>query len=89
MRRIPGGAVARSESFEKAQRRLRAALGRNVRKLRLSLGMTQAELAERAESRRALISDVERGEANPTIDSLLRIAMALKAEPAELLDQSR
>jgi transcriptional regulator with XRE-family HTH domain len=81
--------VAQSESFERAQRRLRTTLGSNVRKLRLSLGMTQAELAERAESRRALISDVERGEANPTIDSLLRIATALRVEPAELLDRSR
>jgi transcriptional regulator with XRE-family HTH domain len=87
--RIPGGAVAQSESFERAQRRLRATLGRNVRKLRLSLGMTQAELAERAESRRALISDVERGEANLTIDSLLRIATALRVEPAELLDRGQ
>ena len=79
--------MAKSESFERTQRRLRAALGRNVRKLRLSLRMTQAELAERAESRRALISDIERGEANPTLDSLLRIAVALRVEPAELLDR--
>jgi transcriptional regulator with XRE-family HTH domain len=79
--------VAKSESFERTQRRLRAALGRNVRKLRLSLRMTQAELAERAESRRALISDIERGEANPTLDSLLHIAVALRVEAAELLDR--
>ncbi|MGY3532188.1 helix-turn-helix transcriptional regulator [Bradyrhizobium sp. USDA 4452] len=81
--------MAASESFERAQRRLRAALGRNVRKLRLSLRMTQAELADRAESRRALISDIERGEANPTLDSVLRIAMALGVEASKLLKPRR
>ncbi|MGY3133420.1 transcriptional regulator with XRE-family HTH domain [Bradyrhizobium sp. USDA 4501] len=78
-----------SDSFEGAQQRLRTVLGRNVRKLRLSLRMTQAELAERAESRRALISDIERGEANPTLDSVLRIAMALSVEASELLKARR
>jgi transcriptional regulator with XRE-family HTH domain len=81
--------VTKSESFARAQSRLRAALGRNVRKLRLSLRMTQADLAARAESRRPLISDIERGEANPTLDSLLRIAVALGVEPAELLNPRR
>lgn len=82
--------MAESESFERAQRRLRAALGRNVRRLRLSLRMTQAELAERAESRRALISDIERGEeVNPTLNSVLRIAMALGVEASELLKPRR
>ncbi|WP_456854387.1 helix-turn-helix domain-containing protein [Bradyrhizobium sp. USDA 4501] len=89
LRRIPGGAVTGSDSFEGAQQRLRTVLGRNVRKLRLSLRMTQAELAERAESRRALISDIERGEANPTLDSVLRIAMALSVEASELLKARR
>jgi transcriptional regulator with XRE-family HTH domain len=81
--------VTKPESFVKAQRRLRAALGRNVRELRLSFRMTQADLADRAESRRALISDIERGEANPTLDSLSRIAVALDVEPAELLNPRR
>ncbi|MVT64841.1 helix-turn-helix domain-containing protein [Bradyrhizobium pachyrhizi] len=50
--------------------------------------MTQQELAELAESRRALISDIERGEANPTFDSLVRIAITLGVEPADLLKGS-
>jgi transcriptional regulator with XRE-family HTH domain len=69
--------VIEPESFAKVQRRLRATLGRNVRKLRLSLGMTQSDLADRAEIRQALISDIERGETNATLDSVVRIAMAL------------
>jgi transcriptional regulator with XRE-family HTH domain len=81
--------VIESESFARAQRRLRATLGRNVRKLRLSQRMTQADLADLAESRRALISDIERGEANPTLESLLRIAVALGVKPGELLNPRR
>lgn len=81
--------MTKSESFARVQRRLRAALGRNVRELRLSLRMTQADLADRAESRRTLISDLEREQANPTLDSLLRIAVALGVEPAELLTPRR
>ena len=77
------------ESFAKVQRRLRATLGRNVRKLRLSLGMTQSNLADRAEIRPALISDIERGETNATLDSVVRIAMALGIEPAELFKPRR
>jgi transcriptional regulator with XRE-family HTH domain len=81
--------VIEPESFAKVQRRLRAILGRNVRKLRLSLGMTQSDLADRAEIRPALISDIERGETNATLDSVVRIAMALGIEPAELFKPRR
>jgi transcriptional regulator with XRE-family HTH domain len=85
MRRIGGGAVARSESFKKAQARVRATLGRNVRERRLSLGLSQADLADRAETRRALISDIERGETNATLDSIVRIALVLRVDAHELL----
>jgi transcriptional regulator with XRE-family HTH domain len=81
--------VTKSESFEKAQTRLRTILGRNVRRLRLSLKMTQSNLAERVESPRPLISNIERGEANPTLDTVTRIAVALGVEAAELLNPRR
>ncbi|MBA5845223.1 helix-turn-helix transcriptional regulator, partial [Escherichia coli] len=38
------------------------------------------------ETRQALISEIERGEANPTLDSILRIATALGVEVVELFD---
>ncbi|MCP1754027.1 transcriptional regulator with XRE-family HTH domain [Bradyrhizobium elkanii] len=47
--------------------------------------MTQSDLAEAAGIRRALVSDVERKKANPTLESLCRIATALGIEPADLL----
>ncbi|MGY3405053.1 transcriptional regulator with XRE-family HTH domain [Bradyrhizobium sp. GM5.1] len=54
-----------------------------------TLEMTQSDLADRAEIRRALISDIERGETNPTLDSIHRIAVALGVGPAELLKSRR
>lgn len=74
------------ESFATTRRRLRDNLGRRVRELRLSLKMTQADLAEDAEIRQALVSAIERGEANPTLDSVLRVAIALDVSLAELFE---
>ncbi|MDA9436282.1 hypothetical protein XH88_31715 [Bradyrhizobium sp. CCBAU 51627] len=87
MARVRGGAVA--ASLTSAQKRIRVTLGRKVKDLRLSLEMTQADLAEEAEVRRALVSEVERGEANPTLDSIVRIAIALGVDAAELLGSDR
>jgi ribosome-binding protein aMBF1 (putative translation factor) len=84
-----GAAVAKSESFATTQRRVKAALGRNVKDLRRSLTMSQTDLAEEARIRRALVSDIERRAANPTLDSLVRIATALGVEPADLLSAGR
>ncbi|MBR0950333.1 helix-turn-helix domain-containing protein [Bradyrhizobium canariense] len=77
--------MARFESFERVQARVRTTLGRNVRELRLAVGLSQGELAERAGTRRALISDIERGETNATLDTIVRIALALRVETHELL----
>ncbi|WFU24972.1 helix-turn-helix transcriptional regulator [Bradyrhizobium sp. CB1717] len=74
-----------AESLTRAQKRTRVTLGRKVKDLRLSLEMTQTDLAEEAEVRRALVSEVERGEANPTLDTIVRIAIALGVDAAELL----
>ncbi|WP_271519044.1 helix-turn-helix domain-containing protein [Bradyrhizobium sp. CCBAU 53380] len=84
-RRICGEPVAGSESLAKSQKRVRAALGQKVRHLRRSLKLTQADLADAAGIRRASVIDVERGQANPTLDTIVRIAAALRVEPSELL----
>ncbi|WP_375762570.1 helix-turn-helix domain-containing protein [Bradyrhizobium sp. B025] len=83
--RICRAAVAGSESLAKTQKRVRAALGQKVRHLRRSLELTQADLAGEAGIRRASVISVERGQANPTLDTIVRIAAALKVEPSELL----
>lgn len=77
--------MTESESLAKAQKRVRTALGRKVKNLRLSLELTQAALADEAGIRRALVIELERGEANPRLSSIVRIALALDVEPAELL----
>jgi transcriptional regulator with XRE-family HTH domain len=46
--------------------------------------LSQRDLAERAGIRQALVSQIELGEANVTLDSLLRIAIALDVDLAGL-----
>ena len=64
-------------------------LGRKIRELRLSSNMSQENLADKAKTRRALISEIERGEANATLDSIVSIAMALGVNLAELFESRR
>jgi DNA adenine methylase len=64
-------------------------LGRKVKELRLSSKMSQADLADEAKTRRALISEIERGEANPTLDSIVSIATALGVDLADLFETRR
>jgi transcriptional regulator with XRE-family HTH domain len=78
-----------SESFVRVRMQLRDTLARRVRELRLSMKMTQRDLAEDAGIRQALLSQIERGEANPTLDSILRIATALEVSFAELFESRR
>jgi transcriptional regulator with XRE-family HTH domain len=56
-----------------------------LRGLRVERGMTQAQLAERAEVSVAYVGRLERCEAAPGIDLVARLAAALGAKAAELL----
>ena len=47
---------------------LRVAFGRRVRELRDRLGVSQEQLAERADLHWTYISDVERGKRGPSLD---------------------
>ena len=55
-------------------------LGRTLRDVRRKKGWTQADLAERTGVTQATISNLERGEANPTLATVLGIAAALDIE---------
>jgi len=59
-------------------------LAENVRRIRLAREMKQTELAMRSRVTQALISAIELQEANPTIESLYRIAQALEVDLTEL-----
>lgn len=56
---------------------VRRMVGRNVQRLRIAAGLTQAKLAERMGVDRAYVSGLELGQRNPTIVTLWHIAKAL------------
>jgi transcriptional regulator with XRE-family HTH domain len=62
-------------------------LGRNVRALRRERGLSQEEVAHRANMERSYVSDLERGTRNPSVRALGRLAAALDVDPAALLRQ--
>lgn len=61
-------------------------LGRNVRRYRKLKGMTQEQLALEAGMERSYVSDLERGQRNPSIRALARLAEALSIQPMRLLE---
>jgi len=62
-------------------------MGDNVRALRLSLSLSQEELAFRAGVDRTYISQIERGVGNPSVLVLVKISATLGVEPQELLSR--
>lgn len=63
---------------------IRARVGENVRVLRESRGATQQQLAKLAGIPRATWSNLESGDANPTLEVLHRVALALQVSLEEL-----
>jgi transcriptional regulator with XRE-family HTH domain len=64
-------------------------LASNVYRLRKDRGLTQEQLAEAAGVRQPRIAEVERGDANPRLLTLARLAFALGVPVAALLDPDR
>ena len=64
---------------------LRRPFGERVRDVRLALGLSQEELAERAEMHWTYVSGIERGLRNPGLNTLGRLATALGLTLPELL----
>lgn len=60
-------------------------IGKNVRKLREKKGITQEHLAFEAGLNRAYVGYIERGERNPSTETLVKIARALKTSPKDLI----
>lgn len=65
--------------------KLRRVFADRVRARRKELGLSQEELADRAEVHRTFVGAVERSETNISIDNLDRISTALKTEAFEML----
>ncbi len=59
-------------------------LGQRIKHLRNRAGLTQDALAERMHINSKYLSAIERGQENPTLDIVLRLAGALNVEPWEV-----
>jgi transcriptional regulator with XRE-family HTH domain len=60
------------------------AFGRAIRAARTERGLSQERLAFACELDRTYVSGIERGERNPSLTNILKIAAALGLRPAEL-----
>jgi transcriptional regulator with XRE-family HTH domain len=69
-------------------RALLVQFGRRLRKARLAKGWSQEELAFRARLHRNYIGGLERGEQNPTLVTIQRLARSLGMSIAALIPRS-
>lgn len=65
---------------------IQQALGKRVREIRETRGISQEELAYLANTQTSHISRIELGQNNTTVDVIYRIARGLKIPLSELLD---
>lgn len=65
--------------------RARELVGRNVRRIRVATGVSQERLAFDSGVDRSYLGGMKRGEENPTVDVLDRIAVTLSVHVSELL----
>lgn len=61
------------------------ALGEAIEQLRDEASLTLEELADKADMRFQLVSDLERGTTNPMLSTLVRISEGLDVELSELV----
>lgn len=60
--------------------------GIKIYEYRLSLKMSQGDLAQKAGLAQANLSNIEKGKRDLTVSTLLRIASALEVKPSQLID---
>lgn len=60
-------------------------VGANIRRLRKAQGLSQEELAHRAEMHRTFVSQVERAVKSPTLETLDKIARGLGVPLSDLV----
>ena len=62
------------------------AFGANLKKVRLRQGMTQEELANKADIAFSSVARIEAGKLNTTISTIARLAKTLNVSKGELVD---
>ena len=63
-------------------------LGRALASRRQDSGLSQESVAERSGLHRTYVGSIERGERNPTVWSLVRLAGGVGADPADILTEA-
>jgi transcriptional regulator with XRE-family HTH domain len=66
-------------------RRWKRIVGSNVRDLRKARGLTQEDVALEADINLKYVGGIERGQRNPSLLILVKIAKVLGVQPADLL----
>ncbi len=61
-------------------------LGLNIRKIREEKSLTQGDLCRRMSVDRAFMSNLEAGKTNPTLDTIEKVAKALRTPIKNLFD---
>ena len=69
--------------------KLQKSFGETVRAERLARKLTQEQLAEKSELSINFIGNVERGEQMASLDSIVRLAEAMKMSGGELLSRAK
>lgn len=75
--------------MKKIRHDMRKKLGERIRELRKSAGITQEELGEKAELNYKFIGELERGQVNVSLDSIVRIAEALGVKIGDLFSKEK
>jgi XRE family transcriptional regulator, regulator of sulfur utilization len=69
-----------------AKREHRRILGESIRSFRRRAGLSQEKLAEKADLHPNYVGEIERGEKAATIDTLVKLANALRMSARDLLE---
>lgn len=64
---------------------MRKLVGRNFARLRAAAQLTQEQVAERADVSQQYVSGLERGQRNPSVETILKIAEALGVSHVDLV----
>jgi transcriptional regulator with XRE-family HTH domain len=72
-------------AFNQKAAGLTTVLGQIIKECRTKLGMSQEQLANRANLHRTYISNIEQGERNPSLTTLTNLAAALEVECSTLM----
>lgn len=75
-------------SMKKAFLKQRVQLGAAIRTRRQALDLSQEEFAEKVDCHRNFIGRLERGEQNPTVETLVRLADGLRCKVVDIIKDS-